>query len=80
MIKLNSNRALSFREAMDYLQVSKSWLYKMTSQRKIPHSKPNGGKIYFKEQELIAWMLSNEVKSVTEVLNETVSKSNRNGK
>ncbi|ATA89582.1 helix-turn-helix domain-containing protein [Capnocytophaga stomatis] len=58
---------LSLNEAVEYLNVSKSLLYKLTSDRKISFSKPNGGKIYFKKSELDAWMLSNECKSRKEL-------------
>ncbi|CAA7386967.1 helix-turn-helix domain-containing protein [Chryseobacterium fistulae] len=54
---------LSFKEALAYLDVSPSLLYKLTSQRSISYSKPNGGKIYFKKMELDSWMLQNEAKS-----------------
>ncbi|RMZ60367.1 DNA-binding protein [Chryseobacterium nematophagum] len=54
---------LSFNEAREYLDVSKSLLYKLTLQRGISYFKPNGGKVYFKKQDLDSWMLQNEAKS-----------------
>lgn len=54
---------LSFKEALVYLDVSPSLLYKLTSQRGIRYFKPNGGKIYFKKKDLDGWMLQNENKS-----------------
>ena len=50
---------LSFKEALLYLDLSSSFLYKLTSQKAIPFSKPNGGKIYFRKSDLDNWMLSN---------------------
>jgi len=55
---------LSFKEAVAYMNVSQSLLYKLTSQGKITHFKPNNGKIYFKRIDLDQWMLQNEVKSI----------------
>ena len=55
---------LSFREALVYLDVSQSLLYKLTSQRSITFSKPNGGKLYFKKSDLDNWMANNELKSI----------------
>ena len=55
---------LSFREALVYLDVSQSFLYKLTSQRSITFSKPNGGKLYFKKSDLDNWMANNELKSI----------------
>ena len=55
---------LSFKEALLYLDVSKSFLYKLTSSRGINFTKPNGGKIYFKKSDLEKWMSQNESKSL----------------
>lgn len=51
---------LSFREALVYLDVSESFLYKLTSKRAIEFTKPNGGKLYFKKSDLDNWMMQNE--------------------
>lgn len=45
-------KPLSFEEAADYLDLSKSWLYKLTARDAIPHYKPFGKKIYFLKTEL----------------------------
>lgn len=55
---------LSFKEAAQYLDLSESSLYKLTSESKITFHKPNGGKLYFKKCDLDNWMLQNENKSV----------------
>lgn len=73
-------RTLSFREALMYLDVSESFLYKMTSNRIISFTKPNNGKIYFKKSELDKWMLSNEYKSKNKIENEVLTKIRQNGK
>ncbi|MCJ7934741.1 MAG: helix-turn-helix domain-containing protein [Chryseobacterium sp.] len=59
----SEKKILSFKEALAYLDVSPSLLYKLTSQRTITYFKPNGGKIYFKKADLDYWMLQNENKS-----------------
>lgn len=59
---------LSFREELVYLDVSESFLYKLTSERAIEFTKPNGGKLYFKKSDLVnAWKLADE-KGVADVL------------
>ena len=63
---------LSFKEALIYLDISKSSLYKLTSDRAITHSKPNGGKLYFKKSDLDDWMTQNELKS-TQVLEKEIN-------
>ena len=65
---------LSFQEAVAYLDLSESSLYKLTSDSKITFFKPNGGKIYFKKSDLNAWMLKNEFKSTGELENDILSK------
>lgn len=52
---------LTFEEATAYLGISESHLYKLTSAREIPFSKPNGKKLYFDRRQLNEWMLSDHV-------------------
>jgi len=65
---------LSFKEALAYLDISPSSLYKLTSQRAIRYFKPNGGKVYFKKTDLDGWMLQNENKSVASLEEELLTK------
>ena len=71
---------LSFKEALGYLDVSPSFLYKQTSQRVIRYFKPNGGKIYFKKADLDSWMLQNENKSMASLEEELLTKISGNEK
>lgn len=71
---------LSFQEAIQYLDLSESSLYKLTSDSKITFFKPNGGKLYFKKTDLDNWMLQNESKSVEMLEEELMSKINKNEK
>lgn len=48
---------LRINEAAEFLKVSKSYLYKLTSLQLIPFYKPSGKLIYFKKQDLIEWAL-----------------------
>ena len=57
---------LSFKEALKYLNVSDSFLYKMTSARKITFFKPSGKLIYFKKEDLDNWLLQKKSKAVEE--------------
>ena len=70
---------LSFREALLYLDLSESSLYKMVSESKINYFKPNGGKLYFKKSDLDNWMLQNECKSIGVLENELLTKISSNG-
>lgn len=64
---------LSFQEALSYLKVSKSFLYKLTSKGEITYFKPNGKLIYFKRSDLDSWMLQNENKSISSLENEVLT-------
>ena len=52
---------LSVAEACDYLGITESHMYKLTSGGKIPHYKPTGKLIYFSRSELDDWLLHNRV-------------------
>jgi excisionase family DNA binding protein len=68
---------LSFDEARFYLDsingVSSSYLYKLTSARKIPHYCPTGKLIFFKRSELDAWVFKNRRKPIDEIESEAGS-------
>ena len=52
---------LTVDEAAEYTGMEKSYLYKLTASRAIPHYKPYGKKCYFKRQELEEWLTSNPI-------------------
>lgn len=52
---------LTSEEAAIYMGLSKSYLYKLTMNRAIPHYKPTGKMCYFKRTELDEWLTSNPV-------------------
>ena len=58
---------LNFNDACNYLDISASHLYKMTSQKLIPHFCPQGKKLYFKRAELDEWLLRNRQDSTDEI-------------
>jgi excisionase family DNA binding protein len=57
----NNEEILSLNEAAKFLCASKSFIYKMTSQKLIPHYIPSGKKIYFKKSDLENWLLKNRI-------------------
>ncbi len=58
---------LNAAEAANYLGIKKSYLYRLTSGKLIPHSKPNGKKIYFSVEDLNAWMMGNRIHTEEEL-------------
>jgi len=70
---------LSFKEALIYLDVSESFLYKLTHKKTIDFTKPNGGKIYFKKSDLDNWMLQSQSDSKRVLEDEIFNHLKRNG-
>lgn len=58
---------LTLDEAAIYTDLAKSFLYKLTSEQKIPHFKPGGKKIYFDRVELDNWLRQGRVSSLDEI-------------
>jgi len=58
---------LNFNETCTYINISASHLYKMTSQKLIPHFCPNGKKLYFQRSSLDEWLLRNRQDSSDEI-------------
>lgn len=79
-----SKNVLNIKEACEYLGYKKSYIYKLTSAKIIPHSKPNGKTIFFDKAKLEAWMLSNPSTSFSDkkIMASTyiTSKTNKNSK
>ena len=58
---------LNFNDACSYLDISASHLYKLTSQKSIPHFCPQGKKLYFNRAELDEWLQRNRQTSTDEI-------------
>jgi putative excisionase len=54
-------RLMTTAEACKYMRISKSTLYKMTMNREIVFYKPTGGRIYFKKEDLDAFLTRNPI-------------------
>ena len=60
-------KPLTLLEAAAYLDISQSYLYKLTSTQQIPHFKPRGKRVYFLKADLDSYLLQNRVKPVDEI-------------
>lgn len=58
---------LTLEEAAQYTGLKKSYLYKLTSEKKIPHYKPNGKNCFFRRTELEDWLTTNPVATVADL-------------
>lgn len=63
---------LTLGEAAVYAGISKSYLYKLTSQRQISFYRPASKLIFFKRTELDAWILNNRSATQEELLSITL--------
>lgn len=63
----HKEKPLTLEEAAEYLDISTSYLYKLTSAGKIQHFKPAGKRLYFRRSDLNDYLLQNRVKSQEEV-------------
>lgn len=63
---LSQKEVLSLEEAAAFLRFKKSYLYRLTSERKLPFYKP-GHKVFFKRSELEAWVFENREKPIQEI-------------
>lgn len=52
---------LTFKQTAEYLGLSESYLYRLTSSQQIPFYRPMGKKIYFKINEVNKWIGRNKV-------------------
>ena len=59
LLQANQPKPLTLKETAEFLDLSISHLYKLTSAGKIPHYKPQGKRVFFDKVELIAWLKRN---------------------
>ena len=60
-VSLNTKEVLTTDEAASYMGVSKSYLYKLTMEKRIPHYKPMGKMCFFNRKEMEMWLQANRV-------------------
>ncbi len=63
---ISAKAVLDIDEASVFTGFSKGHLYRLTSERQIPHYKKNR-KLYFKKSELEAWLLEDKVMTAEDI-------------
>ncbi len=66
-LERTAKTVLNLDECAAYTGLAKSYLYKLTALCKIPHYKPTGKRIFFKREEIDAWLLRNPVATEEEL-------------
>lgn len=64
---LSQKTVFNFVEVTAYTGLSKSYLYKLTSNGGIPCYKPQGKQIYFSKLEIDQWLLQNRKSTTSEL-------------
>lgn len=64
---LSNKRVLTFKEACIYCDYTKNYMYRLTSKKLIPHSKPHSKTIFFDREKLDEWLLKNPVLTKQEI-------------
>ena len=62
-----SKEIYNFNAACTFLDYSKSYLYKLTSQNLVPFFKPRQKMIYFSREDLDSWLLQRRQKTREEI-------------
>ena len=70
---------VTLKEAAKYLGISKSQLYKLNMARKIPYSCPGGKIIYYRREDLDAYMLGKPRESQSQLEDEMAEHFGRMG-
>ena len=70
---------LSIKQAAIFLNSKVTTLYEKTSAKTIPHFK-KGNRLYFKREELEAWIQKGKVKTVEDIQAEAITYSTRSRK
>lgn len=66
-VAVNTKEVLTTDEAASYMGVSKSYLYKLTMEKRIPHYKPMGKMCFFNRKEIEMWLQANRVATDEEI-------------
>lgn len=69
LVLTKGKKILTFDEACMYTGFTRSYLYKLTSMRKIPHSKPLGKVIFFDTETLDPWLAKNQIRPDDDIVN-----------
>ena len=67
LLATQQSRPLNLKEAAEFLDFSRSYLYRLTSQGRVPCYKPEGKRVYFDRAELVNWLKRNRIRPQEEL-------------
>lgn len=71
--RLAAKNVLNLDDVSALTGLSKSYLYKLTYNKDIPHYKPHGKQVYFDRKEVEDWMKQNRVATNAELEDQAVT-------
>lgn len=74
---LAQKTVLNFEEFCNYTGISKSWGYKLTHRREVPHYSPNNKTLYFDRSQIDLWLLQNPIKTKKQLEKEVLGGQRR---
>jgi len=77
---MQSAQLLTVEQAARFLNLSKSYLYKLVCQKKIPYYKPFGGKIYFIQDELESYVKASRCPAAHETIERAIDLLNNHSR
>ena len=72
-----NNAPMDVKNLSEYLKLSVSAIYKLTSTSEIPHYK-SGKRLYFKKEEIEEWIFSKRIKTRDDIENEAMEYLRKN--
>lgn len=66
--ELAAKKVLTISEVSALTGITKGTLYRMTSEKRIPHYKNNGRLLFFDRTEIEQWCLTNKVRTNDEIM------------
>lgn len=77
LLSKKESKPLKLEEAAEFLGISTSYLYKLTSSKMVPCHQPNGKQYFFYEDELNNWIRNKQVQSSKFKGKSTIDKAGR---
>ncbi len=70
---LNNKKIFNIDDLCRYTGLSKSWIYKNTYLKILPHYKPSNKILIFKKDEIDEWLLKNPVRLMDDIEQEAIN-------
>ncbi|WP_335901459.1 helix-turn-helix domain-containing protein [Shewanella algae] len=73
-ISVSEKEFLTVEECAELIGAKKSYIYRLTHEKRLPYHKPGGNRILIRQDDVVAWMESNRIKSQQEIDSEVATR------